>query len=374
MSSKEAILVLEDGRVFRGKSFGAQGETFGELICSTGMTGHQQLATDPANLGQLMAFVSPHAGSASWDDTDAECAQIRVAGLIVRDPATPTFQESAKDTLEGQLHAQGVVGIAEIDTRALMRHIRDAGLMRAGISTSTRDEQQLLAKVLEQPTAKGNELIGRVAATESRVIPAVGKKSLSVAVIDLGSRDQKLALLSRIGAELHVLPPATSAQQVRELAADGLLVTDGPGDPAATDTPMEALSEALGRGLPVLGIGLGHQLLARALGFETRRMKNGHHGLNLPVLDRRSGRVEITTHNHDFTVVGEPEAEVDTPYGVARVSHVCLNDDTIEGLELRSGERLVAMSVQFQPQGLAGPHDSAHLFERFAQILGRKDA
>lgn len=369
MSSQPAILVLEDGRVFRGRSFGAAGEAFGELVFSTGMSGYQELLTDPSYHKQVVLTTAPHVGNTGWNDEDDESSRIWVAGFVVRDPAPRPSNWRSKGSLDAELARQGVVGIADVDTRALTRHIRDAGAMRVGISTTDLDEKSLLAKVLQQPSMKGADLTGEVTVDEAYVIPAKGEKKYTVAVLDLGIKSMSLTRLAELGIEQHVLPATASWADVEAIAADGVFFSNGPGDPAAATGPIELLKSVLENKVPYFGICLGNQLFGHALGFDTYKLKFGHRGINVPVKDLATGKVEITAQNHGFAVDAPIGEATETAYGTVTVSHVCLNDDVVEGLDLHRDGRRVGFSVQYHPEAAAGPHDSTHLFDRFVEML-----
>ncbi len=374
MSSQTAILVLEDGRVFRGRSFGASGETFGELVFSTGMSGYQELLTDPSYHRQVVVTTAPHVGNTGWNDEDDESSRIWVSGFVVRDPAPRPSNWRSSGSLDAELARQGIVGIADIDTRALTRHIREGGAMRVGISTDELDEKVLLHRVLQQPRMSGANLADEVTVPEAYVIPAAGEAKYKVAVLDLGIKSMSLHRLAERGIEQHVLPASATWEDVAAIGVDGVFFSNGPGDPAAATGPTELLAEVLAHRIPYFGICFGNQLFGRALGFGTYKLKFGHRGLNQPVKELATGHVEITAQNHGFAVDAPIGEDVPTPYGTARVSHICLNDNVVEGLELRRDGRLVAFSVQYHPEAAAGPHDSAHLFDRFVEILGGKEA
>ncbi len=369
--SLPALLVLEDGRVFRGQSFGAEGETFGELVFSTGMSGYQETLTDPSYHRQVVLATAPHIGNTGWNDEDDESSRIWVAGYIVRDPSPRPSNWRSRRGLDDELKAQGIVGISGIDTRALTRHIRETGAMRVGISTVETDPDALLARVLASPEMKGADLSADVSTTEPYVVPAVGAKRFTVAAIDLGIKSMTPTQMAARGMEVHVLPVTVSLDEVLAIAPDGVFFSNGPGDPATADGPVELLRGILGAGLPYFGICFGNQLFGRALGFGTYKLKFGHRGINQPVLDRTTGKVEVTAHNHGFAVDAALDRATETPYGEATVSHVCLNDDVVEGLELRRDGRLIGFSVQYHPEAAAGPHDANYLFDRFADMMER---
>ncbi len=370
-----ALLVLEDGRTFTGEAYGAQGETFGEAVFNTGMTGYQETLTDPSYHRQVVVMTAPHIGNTGVNDEDQESDRIWVAGYVVRDPARRVSSWRAQRTLEEELRTQGVVGISGIDTRALTRHLRERGAMRVGISTTETDASALLERVLASSEMAGAELAGEVSTDEAYVVPAIGTKRFTVAALDLGIKAMTPQRMAERGIEVHVLPATSSLADVLAVGAesggpDGLFFSNGPGDPAATTDQVELLRGALAQGLPYFGICFGNQLFGRALGFGTYKLKYGHRGINQPVMDRTTGKVEVTSHNHGFAVDAPLEGSTTTPYGVATVSHVCLNDDVVEGLELRDDDgALKSFSVQYHPEAAAGPHDAAYLFDRFVQLM-----
>ena len=368
-----ALLVLEDGRSFRGVSFGATGEAFGEAVFSTGMSGYQETLTDPSYHRQVVVATAPHIGNTGWNDEDDESSRIWVAGYVVRDLSRVRSNWRSNRSLDEELRNQGVVGIAEIDTRALTRHLRERGAMRVGISTVELDPAKLLDKVLQTPSMAGSDLVADVTLAEPEVVPAVGNKQLTVAAIDLGIKDMTPTRMAERGIEVHVLPASVSLDELRELAPDGVFFSNGPGDPATADAPMELLQGVLDQGIPYFGICFGNQIFGRALGFGTYKLKYGHRGINQPVKDLRTGKVEITAQNHGFAVDAPLDRAQLTPWGHARVSLVCLNVDVVEGLELTDDDgNLLAFSVQYHPEAAAGPHDSAYLFDRFVDVMQRR--
>ena len=366
----EALLVLEDGRSFRGVSFGAEGETFGEAVFATGMSGYQETLTDPSYHRQVVIATAPHIGNTGWNDEDDESDQIWVAGYVVRDLSRVRSNWRSRRSLDSELRAQGVVGIAEVDTRALTRHLRDNGSMRVGISTTDLDTASLLERVRSAPQMAGANLISDVTVPEPEVVAAQGERRFTVAAIDLGIKDMTPARMAERGIEVHVLPASTTIEAVRALSPDGVFFSNGPGDPAAADEAVALLTEVLDAELPFFGICFGNQIFGRALGLGTFKMKFGHRGINQPVKDLTTGKVEITAHNHGFAVDAPLDAAIDTRWGSARVSHVDLNDDVVEGLELRSATGdLLGFSVQYHPEAAAGPHDAAYLFDRFVDMM-----
>ncbi|HHT12288.1 MAG TPA: glutamine-hydrolyzing carbamoyl-phosphate synthase small subunit [Propionibacterium sp.] len=375
MSPVPALLVLEDGRVFRGRSFGSTGETFGELVFSTGMSGYQETLTDPSYRGQVVLATAPHIGNTGWNDEDGESGRIWVAGYIVRDPAPRPSNWRSQRSLDDEMRAQGIVGIADIDTRALTRHIRDRGAMRVGISTETDDAQALLARVLDQPMMAGQDLVGQVTTQMPYTVEAKGQKKYTVVAVDLGIKSMTPTQLAARGLDVHVVPAHATFDEVMSYQPDGVFFSNGPGDPSTADAPTALLRQVLDAKLPFFGICFGNQLFARALGFDTYKLKFGHRGINQPVVDLTTNRIEVTSHNHGFAVDVPLEGATETPYGAVTVSHKSLNDDVVEGLELRRDGELVAFSVQFHPESAAGPHDANYLFDRFVTVMSAgKDA
>jgi carbamoyl-phosphate synthase small subunit len=370
-----AILVLEDGRTFRGEAYGAEGETFGEAVFNTGMTGYQETLTDPSYHRQVVVMTAPHIGNTGVNDEDPESSRIWVAGYVVRDPARVPSNWRSKRSLDDELRDQGVVGISGIDTRALTRHLRERGAMRVGISSTETDPSALLTRVQGSAGMLGAELSSEVSTKETYVVPAVGEKRFTVAALDLGIKTMTPTRMAERGIEVHVVPATATLDDVLAIRPDGLFYSNGPGDPAATTSQVKLLQGALEEGLPYFGICFGNQLFGRALGFGTYKLRYGHRGINQPVLDRTTGKVEVTAHNHGFAVEAPLDAPTATPYGVATVSHVCLNDDVVEGLELRDGDgRLKSFSVQYHPEAAAGPHDAAYLFDRFCDLMSGFEA
>ena len=375
MSSLPALLDLEDGRVFRGRSFGAEGETFGELVFSTSMSGYQETLTDPSYHRQVVLSTAPHIGNTGWNDEDDESQKIWVAGYIVRDPAPRPSNWRANRSLDDELRNQGVVGISGVDTRAITRHVREGGALRVGISTVETNPDALLERVRAVAPMAGADLTADVTTAEPYVVPAEGERRFTVAAVDLGIKSMTPAHLAARGIEVHVLPATSTIDEIRALNPDGVFFSNGPGDPATADGPVALLRDALDAGLPYFGICFGNQLFGRALGFGTYKLKFGHRGINQPVVDRTTRKVEVTAHNHGFAVDVPTDRVSESPYGQVTVSHVCLNDDVVEGLELRRDGRLVGFSVQYHPEAAAGPHDANYLFDRFVDIMSAgKDA
>ncbi|WP_026875878.1 glutamine-hydrolyzing carbamoyl-phosphate synthase small subunit [Jiangella gansuensis] len=365
-----ALLVLEDGRTFRGHSYGATGETFGEAVFSTGMTGYQETLTDPSYHRQVVVQTAPHIGNTGVNDDDPESGRIWVAGYVVRDPARRSSSWRSRRSLDEELAAQGVVGISGIDTRALTRHLRERGAMRVGISTVESDADALRRRVLDSPQMLGADLAAEVSTDSPYVVPADGERRFTVVALDLGIKTMTPRRMAERGIEVHVLPATATIDDVLALRPDGLFLSNGPGDPATADGPVAVVQVALERGLPFFGICFGNQVFGRALGFGTYKLGYGHRGINQPVQDRSTGKVEVTAHNHGFAVEAPVDHASETPYGTAEVSHVCLNDGVVEGLALRDAAgRLRGFSVQYHPEAAAGPHDAAYLFDRFIEVM-----
>lgn len=364
-----AVLVLEDGRVMHGDSYGAVGTTFGEAVFSTGMTGYQETLTDPSYHRQVVIMTAPHIGNTGVNDEDPESTRIWVAGYVVREPSRVASNWRATKGLEEQLREQGIVGISGVDTRALTRHLRERGAMRVGIFSgpaAERTDAELLAEVQASPGMAGADLTGDVTTAQAYVVPAVGAKKFTVAAIDLGIKAMTPHQMSLRGMEVHVLPARSTFADILGVRPDGIFFSNGPGDPATADHAVELMQAALGSGIPVFGICFGNQVLGRALGLGTYKLRYGHRGINQPVQDLTTGKVEVTAHNHGFAVDAPRGEPFSTPFGRAEVSHVCLNDDVVEGLQCLE---VPAFSVQYHPEAAAGPHDSDYLFDRFAELM-----
>ncbi|WP_157078839.1 glutamine-hydrolyzing carbamoyl-phosphate synthase small subunit [Herbiconiux solani] len=371
ISTEPAVLVLEDGRRYEGRAYGARGRTLGEAVFATGMTGYQETLTDPSYAGQIVMQTAPHIGNTGVNDTDKESSKIWVAGYVVRDPSRVVSNFRAQRSLDDDLKTDGVVGISGVDTRAITRHLRSLGAMRAGIFSGDQyalsDTEQL--NVVRSGAGMAGQNLSTVVSTPERYqVPARGERIGSVAVLDLGVKTSTLTYLAERGFDVEVLPASSTVEEVTALAPDALFYSNGPGDPEASEAQVELLRDVLRTGTPYFGICFGNQLLGRALGFGTYKLPFGHRGINQPVLDRATGRVEITSQNHGFAVEAPREGIVDSPAGFGRVevSHVSLNDDVVEGLRCLD---IDAFSVQYHPEAAAGPHDSMYLFDRFRDMI-----
>ena len=362
----DAMLVLEDGTTLRGKGFGAYGETFGEMVFNTGMTGYQETLTDPSYHRQVVVQTAPHIGNTGVNDDDPESRRIWVSGYVVRDPARIPSSWRSRRTLDDELATQGVVGISGVDTRAITRHIRTRGAMRCGVSSVTANPDEVLDRVLACPPMRGADLSAEVTTPQPYSVPAIGVHRFTVAALDYGIKAMTPHRLAERGITTHVLPSTSSASEVRATGADAVFLANGPGDPATADVAVASVRQLLADGLPVFGICFGHQVLGRAFGFGTYKLGYGHRGINQPVLDRATGKVEITAHNHGFAVDAPVDRYASTDFGEVEVSHVALNDGVVEGLR---AQELPAFSVQYHPEAAAGPHDAGYLFDRFAELL-----
>jgi carbamoyl-phosphate synthase small subunit len=375
-----AILVLEDGRTFHGEAYGSAGETFGEAVFTTAMTGYQETLTDPSYHRQVVVQTAPHIGNTGVNGEDDESGRIWVAGYVVRDPARRPSNWRATGGLAERLAAEGIVGISGIDTRALTRHLRERGAMRVGISSVDLDPAALLARVRQAPPMEGADLSAEVTTAQPYTVDAEGTHRFTVAALDLGIKRNVARRLAARGVTTHVLPASAGIDEVLAVAPDAVFLSPGPGDPATADGPVALAREVLRRRLPLFGICFGSQILGRALGFGTYKLGYGHRGINQPVLDTQTGKVEVTSHNHGFAVawpgrerdrgaVDAPkDSIVETGFGRARVSHVCLNDGVVEGLRCLD---VPAFTVQYHPEAAAGPHDADYLFDRFAELIMR---
>lgn len=365
-----AYLVLDDGRIFEGSSWAATGKTFGEAVFQTGMTGYQETLTDPSYHKQVVVMTAPHIGNTGVNDFDNESTKIWVAGFVVRNPSSLTSNWRAQNDLEAELISQGVVGIQGVDTRAITRHLRDRGAMRVGIFSGlelTREE--MVVEVRKAEAMSGAFLVKDVSTPETYIAPAEGKKRFTIAALDLGIKSATPRSLAQRGVEVHVMPYNSTIEQIMSINPDGVFLSNGPGDPSTMTDVIEVVRELLLAEVPIFGICFGHQILGRALGFETYKLQFGHRGINQPVMDKNTGKVEITAHNHGFAVKAPTDTEFSTVYGRGEVTHTCLNDGVVEGLALLDKP---AFSVQYHPEAAAGPHDAAYLFDRFVDLMSKK--
>ena len=363
----KAFLVLDDGRVFEGKSWAATGRTFGEAVFQTGMTGYQETLTDPSYHRQVVVMTAPHIGNTGVNTQDNESEKIWVAGFVVRNPSTITSNWRSEKDLEAQLIDQGIVGIQGIDTRALTRHLRDRGAMRVGIFSDVEiSREEMVIEVRKTDAMSGAYLSSDVSTAKPYMVGAIGEKKFTVAAIDLGIKGATPRALAARGVEVHVLPFDTTLAEINALRPDGIFLSNGPGDPATMTDVVDLVREILLEEIPLFGICFGHQILGRALGFETYKLQFGHRGINQPVLDKKTGRVEITAHNHGFAIKAPTEGVLNTVFGPGEVTHVGLNDGVVEGLQLLERG---AFSVQYHPEAAAGPHDAAYLFDRFIDLM-----
>jgi carbamoyl-phosphate synthase small subunit len=365
----KAFLVLDDGRIFEGSSWATTGKTFGEAVFQTGMTGYQETLTDPSYHKQVVVMTAPHIGNTGVNTFDNESKKYWVAGFVVRNPSTLTSNWRSENDLEAELINQGIVGIQGVDTRAITRHLRDRGAMRVGIFSGLElSREEMVIEVRKQPAMSGAYLSDDVSTSETYVVPAIGPKRFTVAALDLGIKGATPRAMAERGVEVHVMPYNSTFEEIQAINPDGVFLSNGPGDPATMTETIDLVRKVLAEEIPVFGICFGHQILGRALGFETYKLQFGHRGINQPVLDRKTGKVEITAHNHGFALQAPTEGDFSTVYGPGQVTHVSLNDGVVEGLEL--SER-GAFSVQYHPEAAAGPHDAAYLFDRFIDVMVR---
>jgi carbamoyl-phosphate synthase small subunit len=367
----KAILVLEDGLVFTGEAYGSEGSTLGEIVFATGMTGYQETLTDPSYAGQIVVQTAPHIGNTGVNSRDEESSKIWVSGYVVRDASRVVSNFRAEGPLEDELEKYGIVSIKGIDTRALTRHLRSAGVMQAGIfsgASANAPVDELIASVRAARKMQGLSLSDVVSTKELYRVPAEGTQFGKVAILDLGIKSSTIENMTARGLEVLVYPASATSQELLAENPDAVFYSNGPGDPETAEGQVQALREILKAGKPFFGICFGNQLLGRALGFETYKLAFGHRGINQPVMDRTTGKVEVTAHNHGFAVKVDGGPEVDSPAGFGRVlvSHVSLNDDVVEGLTCLD---IPAYSVQYHPEAAAGPHDSNYLFDRLIDLI-----
>lgn len=372
--STPAILVLADGRVFRGFGFGATGTTLGEAVFTTGMTGYQETMTDPSYHRQIVVATAPQIGNTGWNDEDNESHgdQIWVAGLVIRDLAHRVSNWRAARSLPEEMEAQSVIGIRGIDTRALVRHLRNFGSIAAGIfsgEAALRPVDELVAEVKGQKSMAGADLAGEVTTSEAYTVTARETKRFTVVAYDMGIKSATPNHFAQRGIETVVVPAGTPFAEIEKYSPDGVFISNGPGDPATADQMVQVARDIIAAKLPLFGICFGNQILGRALGLNTYKMKFGHRGINVPVQNHVTGKIDITSQNHGFALenpTGEPGGRFDTDFGPAVITHTCLNDGTVEGVALASG---MAYSVQYHPESAAGPHDANPLFDQFIELM-----
>jgi carbamoyl-phosphate synthase small subunit len=365
-----AYLVFDDGRIFEGQSWAATGKTFGEAVFQTGMTGYQETLTDPSYRKQIVIMTAPHIGNTGINKEDNESEKIWVAGFVVRNPSSLTSNWRSHKSLESELIEQEVIGIQGVDTRAITRHIRDQGAMRVGIfSDLNLSREEMVVEVRKISSMAGLNLVEDVSTKNTYIVEAVGNKRFVVAALDLGIKNATPKSLSERGVQVHVIPFNSTLEDILAIKPDGVFLSNGPGDPSTMGDVVETVRALLLEEIPIFGICFGHQILGRALGFETYKLAFGHRGINQPVLDKVSGKVEITAHNHGFAVQAPTEMEFSTVYGRGEVTHICLNDGVVEGLALLERP---AFSVQYHPEAAAGPHDASYLFDRFIDLMSKK--
>lgn len=383
-TDRTAVMVLEDGTTLTGRAYGARGTTFGEIVFNTGMTGYQETLTDPSYHRQIVVMTAPHIGNTGVNDDDPESRKIWVSGFVVRDPARRPSNWRSAGSLTDELVEQGIVGISDVDTRALTRHLRDRGVMRAGVFSGDalvrdgylRPTEELVELVRSAPAMAGADLAREVSTPTAYVVEPsgefAGKEPLkTVVAVDLGIKSMTPQRLSERGIRVHVVPSWSTIEDVLALDPDGVFFSNGPGDPSAATHEVTLLREVLDRRLPYFGICFGNQILGRALGFGTYKLAYGHRGINQPVMDLATRKVEITSQNHGFAVDAPIGEQATAPhdggrYGRVVVSHIGLNDDVVEGLECLD---IPAFSVQYHPEAAAGPHDAAYLFDRFLDLM-----
>jgi carbamoyl-phosphate synthase small subunit len=365
ITKKPALLALEDGRTFRGRSWAADGEACGEMVFNTSMTGYQEVLTDPSYAGQIVCMTYPLIGNYGVNETDSESARPWVEGFVVREASRIMSSWRAEESLESYLKRWNIVAIEGIDTRALVRYIRDKGAMRACLSTIDLDEKSLVEKARQSPPMENRELASVVTTSERYEVPAEGEERFHVVCFDFGVKRNSLRELARLGVRTTVVPASTSAAEVLALNPDGIFLSNGPGDPASMNNEVTEIRKLLRANVPMFGICFGHQLLGRAFGAKTFKLVFGHRGGNQPVKELSDRKVEITSHNHGFAVSAEnlpPEVEI---------THINLNDQCVEGMRHRT---LPVISVQYHPEAAPGPHDAEHHFQRFVDLMERRRA
>lgn len=357
---RPALLVLEDGRSFRGRSWAAEGETYGEMVFNTSMSGYQEVLTDPSYAGQIVCMTYPLIGNYGVNRADEESARPWVEGFVVREASRTASNWRSEEPLEEYLKRWKIVAIDHVDTRALVRHIRDKGAMRACLSTIDLDESSLVEKARRSPLMENRDLASVVTCERPYEVKAEGAERFHVVCYDFGVKKNSLRELALLGCRITVVPARTPAAEVLALKPDGIYLSNGPGDPASMNEVVEQIKRVATSGVPTFGICFGHQLLGRAFGGTTYKLPFGHRGGNQPVKDQGTGKVEITSHNHGFAV-----AAGSLPTNV-EVSHINLNDNCVEGMRHKT---LPIFSVQYHPEAAPGPHDAAHHFHRFIELM-----
>jgi carbamoyl-phosphate synthase small subunit len=364
-----AYLVLDDGRIFTGQAYGSIGRTFGEAVFQTGMTGYQETLTDPSYHRQVVVMTAPHIGNTGFNVEDNESSRIWVSGFVVRNPSLIASNWRSTTDLESELSRQEIVGISGVDTRAITRHLRDRGAMRVGIfSDNELSREEMVIEVRKQGQMAGSNLSSDVSTPQPYIVNAIGPKRFTVAALDLGIKSATPRKMAERGIETHILPYNSSLAEIMKINPDGIFISNGPGDPSTMSETVSLVRDLLIEEIPIFGICFGHQILGRALGFETYKLQFGHRGINQPVLDKRTGKVEITAHNHGFALAAPSDGVFSTVFGPGQVTHLCLNDGVVEGIELLERG---AFSVQYHPEAAAGPHDAGYLFDRFILLMER---
>lgn len=366
-----AFLVLDDGTIFEGDSFGDRGSTFGEIVFATGMTGYQETLTDPSYFNQIVVMTAPHIGNTGMNSQDEESRKIWVSGFVIRDPSPIDSNWRSEESLEGAMKRFGVVGISGVDTRAITLHIRERGTMRVGIFSDVElSREEMVIQVRNTQQMAGSYLADDVSIRSEEIVRAEGRADFRIAALDLGIKSATPRNFALRRIETHILPVATDFATIKRAGFDGVFLSNGPGDPSTMSDVVATVRQILDADIPLFGICFGHQIFGRALGFDTYKLRFGHRGINQPVMNRIRDRVEITAHNHGFAVEAPKEGEFSTVYGVGFVSHYSLNDGVVEGLRLKDRS---AFSVQYHPEAAAGPHDANYLFDDFLEML-RKHA
>ena len=361
-TSKKAILVLEDGRSFEGLPFGAKGETFGEMVFNTSMTGYQEILTDPSYAGQIVCMTYPLIGNYGTNESDVESRKPWAEGFVVREASNIKSNWRGEKTLQAYLEENEIVGIEHIDTRALVRHIRDKGAMRAAISSTDLDKRSLLEKVLKSPEMNNRELASMVSVDKPYEWKPVSDERFHIVCYDFGVKTNSLRHFSGHGCRITVVPSSTSASEVTALKPDGIFLSNGPGDPASMKSVVNEIEGLTKTQIPMFGICLGHQILGQTFGAKTYKLKFGHRGGNQPIKDLATGKVEITAHNHGFAIDGNSLPDD------LEITHINLNDETVAGIKHKT---LPIFSAQYHPEAAPGPHDAEHHFKRFIELIER---